>query len=70
MSDDKKSTRDIVLDMRGELREYIRNATERREICGRRMDGIEETSKDANRKVYWLSGLAACGGAFLSKLKL
>lgn len=54
-----KSTRDICLEMKGNLDRYILESTARREICGKRFETCERKAEVANAKANWFSGILA-----------
>ena len=56
---DKESTRDIALEMRGMLGQYIRESTSRREICGKQFEKQDCRIASLEKQAWKLSGALA-----------
>ena len=75
MTDNQKSTRDIVLELRGIVTQYLEGSKERRALLERRFDELREDRKQlearihcVEKKVWYASGAAAMASAVLTWL--
>jgi len=75
MTDNQKSTRDIVLELRGVVTQYLEGSKERRALLERRFDELradrielERRIHGVEKKVWYACGAAAMASAVMTWL--